>query len=58
MFTPDPDLDFFTLPGSRIPDPGVKRHRILGTWIRIRNYVCVIPGRIPGKEAETQSSDH
>jgi hypothetical protein len=25
---PDPDPDFFTHPGSRIPDPGVKRQRI------------------------------
>jgi hypothetical protein len=33
MFIPDLDpeldLDFFTHPGSRIPDPEVKRHRIL-----------------------------
>jgi hypothetical protein len=25
MFTLDPDLDFSTLPGSRIPDSGVKK---------------------------------
>ncbi len=44
MFIPDPDLDFFIYPGSRIE--GKKRHRIRNTAIRtVRCLRCLTMGK-------------